>query len=130
MRGIFLSFLLVSFCVDASAGSIQDVSSAFKNRLSDIQVQGIGTVVRVLSDDSNGSRHQRFILKLSSQQTVLVAHNIDIAPRLNELSIGDSVEFFGEYEWNSKGGVVHWTHHDPSGHHQGGWLKHNGSRYE
>ena len=94
MRGIFLSFLLVSFCVDASAGSIQDVSSAFKNRLSDIQVQGIGTVVRVLSDDSNGSRHQRFILKLSSQQTVLVAHNIDIAPRLNELSIGDSVTLF------------------------------------
>lgn len=112
------------------AGDSQQLAVAFNNQQSDIQVGGVGTVVRTLSDDMEGSRHQRFILKLSSGQTVLVAHNIDLAPRINSLRAGDGIEFYGEYEWNSKGGVLHWTHHDPRGNHEGGWLKHNGSTYQ
>jgi len=44
--------------------------------------------------------------------------------------MGDSVGFYGEYEWNSKGGVIHWTHLDPSGQHIAGWLKHDGKTYQ
>ena len=89
-----------------------------------------GNVTRVLSDDNKGSRHQRFILELSSGQTLLIAHNIDLAPKIYSLQIGGFVKFCGEYESNSKGGVVHWTHHDPAMRHVGGWLEYNGQRYE
>jgi hypothetical protein len=89
-----------------------------------------GIVIQILPDDLEGSTHQRFILKLSFGQTLLVAHNIDLAPRINNLNIGDEVSFFGEYEYNSKGGVIHWTHHDPDSKHVNGWLKHNGKIYQ
>lgn len=108
----------------------QILQRAHNNKQSDVQVQGKGSVVKILSDDLDGARHQRFILKLNNGQTVLVAHNIDLAPRLSSLSMGDDVEFYGEYEWNSKGGVIHWTHHDPNGQHVAGWLAHDGKTYQ
>jgi hypothetical protein len=94
------------------------------------EVEGEGTVTRILSDDNDGSRHQRFILELSSGRTLLIAHNIDLAPRVEGLRVGDSVAFRGVYEWNSKGGVIHWTHLDPDGSHAAGWLRHRGQTYQ
>jgi len=110
----------------ASSSSSDTIANAFAAHKSGVQVTGEGIVTRILPDDSDGSRHQRFILRLASGQTLLIAHNIDLAPRLKSLESGDSVVFSGVYEWNSKGGVVHWTHRDPSGEHQAGWLKHDG----
>ena len=104
--------------------------AAFESRQSDVQVRGSGVVARVLRDDNEGSRHQRFILRISPQQSILVAHNIDLANRVSAIKAGDRVEFYGEYEWNEKGGVIHWTHHDPQGRHVGGWIKHNGQTYQ
>jgi hypothetical protein len=94
------------------------------------QVRGSGTVTRVLSDDNDGSRHQRFILELSSGRTLLIAHNIDLAPRVSSLRTGDTVAFYGEFETNSQGGVIHWTHRDPQGRHTDGWLEYKGQRYQ
>jgi len=123
------SNLLPSFSKQSTAGD-SSAERAFENRQSDIQVRGTGVVTLIFPDDNIGSRHQKFILKLLSGQTLLISHNIDLAPRLDSLSTGDTVEFYGEYEWNAKGGVVHWTHQDPRGKHVGGWLKHNGSTYQ
>lgn len=117
----------VSFWTQSADGALQD---AYDNRRSNLQVQGAGVVTKILSDDHEGSRHQRFIVRLRTGQTLLVAHNIDLAPRINSLKTGDTIEFYGEYEWNSKGGVIHWTHHDPVGRHIGGWLKHDGKTYQ
>ncbi|MEJ2515513.1 MAG: DUF3465 domain-containing protein [Gammaproteobacteria bacterium] len=105
------------------------VDQAFEAQQSDVWVEATGRVERLLPDDRDGSRHQRFIVRLESGRTVLIAHNIDLAPRLDRLRPGDHVAFRGEYEWNPKGGVVHWTHHDPSGRHAGGWLEYEGQRY-
>ncbi len=108
----------------------QSIATAFPNQASNIQVEGEGTVIRILSDDLEEPRHQRFILRLESGQTLLVTHNIDLAPRIEGLAEGDRVAFNGEYEWNDKGGVIHWTHHDPAGQHKAGWLKHQGQVYQ
>jgi hypothetical protein len=139
-----LLLLSVTFCWLASAcastspstasgpARVDDdsIGSAFATRASNIQVEGEGGVIRILSDDVNGPRHQRFILRLASGQTLLISHNIDIAPRVDGLAVGDHVRFSGEYVWNEKGGVVHWTHHDPQGKHVSGWLIHNGKTYK
>jgi len=117
-----------------ASGSAESFDAALENayakRLRSHQVEGQGIVAKLLPDDNDGSRHQRFIIRLKSGRTLLVAHNIDLAPRLDTLQAGDAVGFYGEYEWNQKGGVMHWTHHDPQGRHTGGWLKHNGRTYQ
>ena len=106
------------------------LKNAFENKIKGFQVGGSGIVIEILPDDNQGSRHQRFILKLDSNQTLLIAHNIDLAPIIENLKVDDHVNFYGEYEWNSMGGVIHWTHHDPNGRHEGGWLNHGGKLYQ
>lgn len=106
------------------------LENAFANRISNQQVSGQGVVVKILADDSQGSRHQRFIVRLASGQTLLIAHNIDLAPRIDSLRAGDTVSFYGEYEWNPKGGVIHWTHRDPQGRHPAGWIRLGGQTYQ
>jgi len=115
---------------EAQASGAAAIAQAYRAQRSDLQVMAEGVVKKVLSDDRDGSRHQRFLLRLDNGQTLLVAHNIDLAPRIDSLRAGDTVAFFGEYEWNNQGGVIHWTHHDPAGRHVDGWLRHRGKTYQ
>jgi hypothetical protein len=128
--GFIQSFTAPGTASDQLLPSDQLLQRAYENRQSNLQVEGSGVVIKILPDDLQGSRHQKFILRLSSGQTLLIAHNIDIAPRIDALREGDTVAFLGEYEWNAKGGVVHWTHHDPAGQHSSGWLEHDGSTFQ
>ena len=115
---------------EGASQSDQRLARAFDEQESDLQIEGTGTVTRLLSDDNDGGRHQRFIVELKTGQTLLIAHNIDLAPRIDSLEVGDEVGFFGEYEWNPKGGTIHWTHHDPNRHHTAGWLRHESRVYQ
>lgn len=112
------------------SGSDEALTRAFQRRTSDLQVEAQGVVRRVLPDDNDGSRHQRFIVALVSGQTLLISHNIDLAPRVVGLRRGDVVSFSGEYEWSAEGGVIHWTHRDPSRRHPAGWIRHKGKLYQ
>jgi hypothetical protein len=112
-----------------SAAQTDALEAAFLNRQSGLFLEVDGVVARVLSDDTRPPRHQRFIVELDSGQTLLVAHNIDLADRIENIKVGSAIRLFGEYEWNDKGGVLHWTHHDPQGLKDGGWIDYDGVRY-
>lgn len=107
-----------------------DIEQLFKQQKSDVFVNGKGVVKKVLADDNDGSRHQRFILELPNGQTLLFAHNIDLAERLPNLQVGDEVSFAGDYVYNNKGGTIHWTHKDPRGQHKDGYLMYQGKIYQ
>lgn len=110
------------------------IERLFREKASDRWVEAQGTVERLLSDENDtadgSDRHQRFLVRLGTGVTVLIAHNIDAARRV-PIAEGDPVRFRGEYEWTEKGGTVHFTHapkhqrRDP-----GGWIEHAGVRYE
>jgi hypothetical protein len=112
-----------------SARSPVSTSSSFSVPANGSIVEVRGTVERLLADDNEGSRHQRFIIRVDAARTLLVSHNIDVAPRVGALEIGDVVDVKGEYEANDRGGIVHWTHHDPAGRHESGWIRHAGREY-
>ncbi len=91
-------------------------------------IEDTGIVRRLLSDNNDGSRHQRFILDLLGRQTLLIAHNIDLVSRI-PLGLGNRVSFRGMYEWNELGGFVHWTHDDPQGVEDGGHIRYRTRTY-
>jgi hypothetical protein len=108
------------------------IESAFENQEDNVPVTVKGTVVKILSDehDSVGDDHQRFIIRLANGQTVLIVHNIGIARRVAGMTVGSELRVRGDYVWNSRGGLIHWTHHDPDGSHENGWIVFEGRKYE
>jgi hypothetical protein len=105
------------------------IEQAFSQKQSNIQVSGSGLVVKLLADDNKGARHQKFLVKINAEQTLLFAHNIDLAPRV-PLQTGDKISFRGEYVYNPKGGIIHWTHHAPKADHEAGWIMLNENKYQ
>lgn len=103
---------------------------AFQAKKSDVFIEDQGTVAKLLPDDNKGARHQKFLVKIATGQTLLFAHNIDLAPRIENIAVGDPVIFRGEYVYNPKGGVIHWTHHDPKNHIAGGWIRYKNQEYK
>ena len=64
--------------VDYGAAT-DSVQAAYAAHQSNTWLQTQGRISRVLRDDNEGSRHQKFILELDDGHTVLIAHNIDLA---------------------------------------------------
>lgn len=92
--------------------------------------EGRGVVERVLPDDTEPPRHQRFFLRDDRGRSLFFAHNIDEAPRVPDLREGDEIAFRGEWRDNERGGAMHWTHRAGAGRRKGGWLERDGVRYE
>lgn len=134
---LIIAFLIVGYAASKYSpqkayqnSDIISVEQAFQQKKSDVQLHVEGTVIKILADDLDGNRHQKFIIERPQGLTILVAHNIDLASRINSLKLGDKLTLYGEYEWSKKGGILHWTHHDPAGQHVDGWIEHQGQRYQ
>ena len=126
---VFQGFSGIS-SASALSTSDQILAKAFKLKTSGFMIKFKGAVIRKLPDDNDGSRHQKFIVKLASGQTLLIAHNINLAPRVAGLRVGNAVTIYGEYIWNHGGGIVHKTHHTPDGSKGGGWIRHKDVIYQ
>lgn len=112
----------------AATNSDEKLIESFNKQQSKVWMEVSMEVTHLLTDDNEGSRHQKFIAESISGHTVLVSHNIDLADRV-PVSRGDQITLRGRYEWNDRGGVLHWTHHDPSGRIEGGWIELDGQTY-
>ncbi len=74
------------------------------------------------------AEHESFFVR-SAVGAIEVVDNVSIAPSLAVHS-GDRVEVSGEMVHDpGRLPVVHWTHHDPSGRHAGGFIRWNGRVY-
>ena len=93
-----------------------------------VPIEFSAVVTKLLKDDREGLQHQRFLVKAAGL-SILVAHNTDLAPRA-PVTVGATVRLRGEYVWNDKGGVMHWTHRDPRGRHAAGFIEVAGQRVQ
>jgi hypothetical protein len=110
----------------------QDDSQAIRAQdahLIKAEITACARVKKLLPDDTEGLPHQKFLLELSNGTTVLVAHDTKYAPHV-PIQAGDILIIHGEYIWNRKGGLIHWTHRSDTPRHEGGWIIFNGTRYE
>ena len=130
----FAAVMAAAWLVACGAAAQPDdaaIVSDFQNHQSNVEVTADGTVVRLLPDRTSATgMHEQFIVKLSSGEiTIEVEHNISIAARV-PVALGDHVIVHGEFIWNAQGGVIHFTHHDPKGTHEGGYIQDNGKTYD
>lgn len=109
----------------------QAIVQDFQQHRSVIEVTADGTVIRLLSDSTGpAGTHERFIIRIQGGDlTLLIDHNVSIGARV-PVHDGDHVLVHGEYVWDSQGGLIHFTHHDPQGTHEGGYIQDNGTLYD
>jgi hypothetical protein len=127
--------LLASACApsgaDDSNGAVYDAWAAHRSK---IEVTAGGSVARMLGTRVGPSgAHEGFLLHLRGSAgrglTVRVEDNVDLTGPI-PLAAGDEVEVRGEYIYDPRGGLIHYTHLDPRGRHAAGYVRVNGKVYQ
>ncbi len=135
-----VAFSLLIGCAIAACSTTQPpndraVCDAYSAQRSRLEVVADGTVTRILGPSTplraGSSPHEGFLLRLASgcSLVVRVEANTDFTGPI-PLSQGQRIAVKGEYEYYPRGGVVHWTHRDPRGRHEGGYIEAGGQVYE
>jgi Protein of unknown function (DUF3465) len=128
---VLLSLVWLAACGASAQPDDAAIVGDFHNHQSNVEVTADATVLRLLPDRTSATgTHEQFIIKLSSGDlTIEIEHNISIAARA-PVKVGDHVIVHGEYIWNAQGGLIHFTHHDPQGTHEGGYVQDGGTTYD
>ena len=98
-----------------------------------VEVTASGTVTRLLGTRRGPSGdHEGFLMKLDGAGrglTIRVEDNVGLTGPV-PLVAGDALEVRGEYIFDPRGGLVHYTHRDPSGRHAAGFILTGGRLYQ
>lgn len=105
------------------------VEDAHRYRQTGFMAEVEGTVARILMDDREDRRNQKFTIRLTNGQMLLVIHDQEVAGRV-PVSVGDTVLVRGEYVWTETGGTLRHTQRDYSTQRLHGWIDHQGERYD
>ncbi|MDQ2858547.1 MAG: DUF3465 domain-containing protein [Candidatus Eremiobacteraeota bacterium] len=128
-------FVALAACAPSqTSDSNGDVYDAWRAQRSRVEVTASGSIVRLLGNRVGRSgEHAGFLLHLRGAAghglTVRVEDNVDLTGRL-ELTEGADAEVRGEYIYTARGGVIHYTHRDPRGHHAAGYVRTGGRFYQ
>jgi hypothetical protein len=123
---------LVAGCAAQTGPDDAAVCAAYHAGRSHVEVVASGRVTRVLGvQNGRVSPHEGFLMRLDSgcDVVVRVEANTDFTGTF-PLAAGDRVVVKGEYEFYPLGGVIHWTHRDPRGRHEGGFIETAGKTYD
>jgi hypothetical protein len=126
------ALLLAACSAPAQSADNAAVCGAFASARSHVEVVAGGTVTRIFGTQPGvSSPHEGFLMRLNSNcdVTIRVEANVDFTGEF-PLKTGDAVVVKGEYEYYSRGGVIHWTHRDPRGRHEGGYIQTAGRIYD
>jgi hypothetical protein len=135
LGGRTLFALLLCGCAGGASGDAANaaVYDAWRSGRSHVEVTASGSVARVLGERAGPSGlHEGFLVHLRGADghglTVRVEDNVDVTGHI-PLRTGDDVVVRGEYIYDTRGGLIHYTHHDPRGHHSSGYVRVNGRLY-
>ena len=132
-RAALVATICASFCACATSQAPDDavVCATYSAQRSGVEVVAQGRITRIFGvQPGRTSPHEGFLFRLDSgcALVVRVEVNTDFTGTI-PLSIGQRVLVKGEYEYYPAGGVIHWAHRDPRGHHENGYVDAGGTLY-
>jgi Protein of unknown function (DUF3465) len=122
---------LLAACAATQSPNDRALCDAYAGGRSHVEVVADGSVTRILGvEQGRVSPHEGFLFRLASgcDVVVRVEANTDFTGPI-PLKTGERVLVKGEYEYYPRGGVIHWTHRDPRGRHEGGYIQAGGQLY-
>ena len=75
----------------------------------------------------NASNPHEKIIVLIGKVKIMIVHNLNLAPNVS-IAQGETITFCGTYQPDY--GILNWTHFDPQGQHDNGFLYFNGLTYD
>ncbi len=128
---VALAAAILGACATTQSPDNRAVCAAYSSTRSHVEVVADGSVTRILGVQSGRiSPHEGFLFRLGSDCSLVVRveANTDFTGPI-PLANGERVLVKGEYEYYPLGGVIHWTHRDPRGRHEGGYIVAGGRTY-
>ena len=104
------------------------IAKAYDSRTSTIMVETEARVVLLLPDIDDLGKFQEFKIELENGHVLRVLHDLEQADRV-PVAVSKRIRLRGEYDWSVDGGVIHWTHDDPAGQREGGWIEYQERTY-